>query len=340
MMDTPPVCDYEESDYRNRFWESKPRNYEDQTEHMALRRLLPPRGRRVVHLGAGFGRMTRELDGYDQVIALDYSRTMLRDAQARLGRDGRYIYVAADIYRLPLADGSCDAAVMERVIHHMADVCAALRRVRAVLAPGAPFVLEYASKRHLKSILRYLVRFQTWNPFDREPVAFDALYFNFHPDYMASCLQECGFETRRRLAVSYFRVGALKRLVPLSVLVALDRLVQPTGQIALYSPSVFTLNFATGSAPPAALDGPLFKCPLCGALLREEGDKLICPEGDGRWAVRDGIYDFKENLVTEGGGTNNVWPGEVGECSLNASPLSSPLASLVQGRTGKGNVGD
>ncbi|MCL4237510.1 MAG: methyltransferase domain-containing protein [Anaerolineae bacterium] len=301
MMDTPPVCDYEGSDYRDRFWESKPRSYEDRTEHLALRRLLPPRGRRVVHLGAGFGRMTHELDGYDQVIVLDYSRTMLRDAQARLGRDGRYVYVAADIYRLPLADGSCDAAVMERVIHHMADVCAALRQVRAVLAPGAPFVLEYASKRHLKSTLRYLVRRQDWNPFEREPVAFDALYFNFHPDYMAACLRECGFVTRRKLAVSYFRVGVLKRLIPLSVLVTLDRLMQPTGQIALYSPSVFTLNFATGSTPPAAPDGPLFKCPLCGAHLYEEGDELICPTGDGRWAVRDGIYDFKENLAAEGG---------------------------------------
>jgi SAM-dependent methyltransferase len=299
MMDTPPVCDYEGSDYRDRFWESKPRSYEDRTERIALRRLLPPRGRRVVHLGAGFGRMTCELAGYDQVIVLDYSRTMLRDAQARLGREGRYVYVAADIYRLPLADGSCDAAVMERVIHHMADVCAALRRIRAVLAPGAPFVLEYASKRHLKSVLRYCLKCQAWSPFDCDPVAFEPLYFNFHPDHMARCLRECGFETRRRLAVSYFRVGALKRLVPLSVLVALDRLAQPTGQIAVYSPSVFTLNIATGSTPPAALDGPLFKCPLCGALLYAEGDALICPSGDGRWAVRDGIYDFKENLASE-----------------------------------------
>ncbi len=107
--------------------------------------------------------------------------------------------------------------------------------------------------------------------------------------------------TRRKLAVSYFRVGVLKRLIPLSVLVTLDRLMQPTGQIALYSPSVFTLNFATGSTPPAAPDGPLFKCPLCGAHLYEEGDELICPTGDGRWAVRDGIYDFKENLAAEGG---------------------------------------
>lgn len=297
MTHTPPVCDYTGSDYRTRFWETKPRAYEDQTERIALRRLLPPAGRRVAHLGAGFGRTSSELSGYDQVIVLDYSVTMLRDAQARLGRDGRYIYVAADIYRLPLADGSCDAAVMERVIHHMADVCAALRQVRAVLAPGAPFVLEYANKRHLKAMLRYWLRRQPWNPFEREPVAFGPLYFNFHPGYMARCLDEAGFQTRRKLGVSYFRIRALKRVVPVRVLVALDRVAQPTAQIAVLSPSVYTLNYATDGTGPNGLDGPLFKCQACGAPLRDEGDAMVCPYGDGRWALRDGIYDFKENLA-------------------------------------------
>ena len=299
-MDTPPpVCDYEGSGYRTDFWEGQGRDYEDLTERIALRRLLPAHGRRVVHLGAGFGRMTNELGGFDQVIVLDYSRTMLQDAQARLGTSDRYIYVAADIYHLPLADGSCDAAVMERVIHHMADVPAALRQIRAALAPGSPFVLEYASKRHFKAMLRYWLRRQTWSPFDLDPVEFVRLNFDFHPDYMTRALEEAGFETRRRLALSYLRLGALKRFVPVGALVALDRLLQPTGEIALFSPSVFTLNNASGDAPPAALDGPLFKCQVCGSPLQRDGDNMVCARGDGRWAIRDGLYDFKDNLATQ-----------------------------------------
>jgi len=294
---SPPVIDYEGSGYRTEFWEGQGRDYEDLTERIALRRLLPPHGRRVVHLGAGFGRMTGELSGYDQVIVLDYSRTMLQDAQARLGTGDRYLYVAADIYHLPLADGSCDAAVMERVIHHMANVPAALRQIRAVLAPGAPFVLEYASKRNLKAILRYWLRRQDWSPFDTQPVEFVKLNFDFHPAYMERCLSEAGFETRRRLALSYFRVGLLKRVVPVSLLVALDRVLQPTGQIAPFSPSVFTLNSAAGEMPPAALDGPVFKCPNCGGMLRREGGVMVCELGDRRWEVRDGIYDFKEMIA-------------------------------------------
>lgn len=296
MNDTPPVCDYEGSGYRTDFWEGRGREYEDLTERSALRRLLPAGGRRCAHLGAGFGRMTGELSAFGQVIVLDYSRTMLREAQAHLGSGGRYVYVAADIYRLPLADGSCDAAVMERVIHHMADVPAALRQVRAILAPGTPFILEYASKRNLKAILRYVLRRQTWNPFDQEPVEFVALNFDFHPAYMARCLAEAGFCTERRLALSYFRLGVLKERLPLRLLVTLDRLLQPTGQIAPFSPSVFTRNVAVGAHPPAALDGPLFKCMHCGAPLRDEGEAVVCPHDHGRWALRDGIYDFKEPL--------------------------------------------
>jgi ubiquinone/menaquinone biosynthesis C-methylase UbiE len=293
----PPILDYEGSGYRTDFWEGQGRDYEDLTERIALRRLLPAHGRRVVHLGAGFGRMTNELGGYDQTIVLDYSRSLLRDAQSHLGTDDRYLYVAADIYHLPLADGSCDAAVMERVIHHFADVPAALAQIRAALAPGAPFILEYANKRNLKAILRYWLRRQAWSPFDETPIEFVELNFDFHPAYMARCLHEAGFHTERRLALSYFRLGILKRLVPLALLVTLDRLFQPTGQIAPFSPSIFTLNFAMGDQPPYAVDGPVFKCLNCGGVLYQNGDEVVCANGDGRWAIRDGIYDFKEPLT-------------------------------------------
>jgi ubiquinone/menaquinone biosynthesis C-methylase UbiE len=294
---SPPVVDYEGSNYKVDFWESQPRTYEDRTEHIALRRLVPSHGHRVVHLGAGFGRMTSELNGYDQVIVLDYSRTMLQDARSRLGTSERYIYVAADIYHLPLADGSCDCAVMERVLHHLTDVPAALAEIRRVLAPGAPFVMEFANKRNFKTILRYWRKGQTWSPFDREPVELGSFYYNFHPAYIADRLREAHFETRRRLAVSYFRMEVVKRIVPLSLLVLLDRLLQPTGQLAPFSPSVFTLNYASGDTPSAAVDGPPFKCLNCGGALRQTDSMLICEHGDGCWAIHDGVYDFKE-MVT------------------------------------------
>jgi len=43
--------------------------------------------------------------GYRQLILLDYSKSLLREAQNRLGREPRYLYLAANVYQLPLATG-------------------------------------------------------------------------------------------------------------------------------------------------------------------------------------------------------------------------------------------
>ena len=59
---------------------------------------------------------------------------------------------------------------------------------------------------------------------------------------------------------------------------------------------MFTLNRAVGDGPIPALDGPLFKCLNCGGPLHEDGDSVVCANGDGRWAIRDGVYDFKTAL--------------------------------------------
>ena len=49
------------------------------------------------------------------------------------------------------------------------------------MQPGANFILEFANKRNMKSILRYALRRQTWSPFAPESVEFAPLNFDFHP---------------------------------------------------------------------------------------------------------------------------------------------------------------
>jgi len=102
------ICDYEGSSYRTDFWEGQGREYEDLAERIALRKLLPAAGARLMEIGAGFGRLVDLYDGYRQVVLLDYSKSMLRQAQERLGRGGKYIYVAADLYAMPFVDSLFD----------------------------------------------------------------------------------------------------------------------------------------------------------------------------------------------------------------------------------------
>ncbi len=194
-MPQPPVCDYEGSDYQSTFWDRGGRDYEDRVEAIALKRLLPPGGRLMLELGAGAGRNTPRYVGFDRVVLVDYSTTQLQQAQARLGASAKYIYVAADIYRLPFVAGLFDAATMIRTLHHMSDAPKALAQVHGVLASNATFILEFANKRNLKAIARFALGRQEWNPFTPEPVEFAKLNFDFHPRAVRLWLESLRFQT-------------------------------------------------------------------------------------------------------------------------------------------------
>jgi len=297
-MTTPPVCDYEGSDYQKSFWDEGGRAYEDKAEEIALKRLLPKSGKLLLEIGAGAGRNTPRYTGYERIVLLDYSRTQLQQAQERLGESERYIYVAADAYRLPFVDGLFDGATMIRTLHHMADAPAVLRQVRRVLQPSAKFILEYANKLNLKAILRYALRKQDWSPFTLEQVEFVDLNFDFHPQAIRNWLAESQFKLERQLTVSHFRIGILKRLFPASFLARLDSLAQLTGDWWQLSPSVFTRSEAVGESVIAA-EGAFFQCPQCEhAPLDEKPDMLACPHCGAKYAIRNGIYDFREPLDT------------------------------------------
>jgi ubiquinone/menaquinone biosynthesis C-methylase UbiE len=288
-----PICSYEDSDYQATFWDQGERRYEDRVEAIALQRLLPTGGNLLLELGAGAGRNTERYIGFKQVVLLDYSLTQLQQAVTRLGLNQRYIYVAADIYKLPFVDGLFDAATMIRALHHMADPPAALRQTRQVLRPGAAFILEYANKHNLKAILRYWLKRQNWSPFSLESVEFEKLNYDFHPKVVRQWLKETGFSPQKQLAVSSFRVAAFKKNLPLDLLVKLDGLLQPTGKWLQLSPSMFTRSQAVGDSP-TAVNGTFFKCSSCGSAdLKPHGFRIICNACDRQWPIRDGIFDFR-----------------------------------------------
>lgn len=290
------ICDYEGTSYRSRFWEGQGREYEDLAERIAIRRLLPPRGRRLIEIGAGFGRLTDLYAGYEQVVLLDYAKSGLREAQARLGRGGRFVYVAADLYRLPLCPGTCDTAVTVRVLHHAVDVPAALQQIATVLRPGGAYLVEYANKRNLKAILRYLLRRQAWSPFTLEPYEFASLNFDFHPTWMADELRRAGFAIRAGLAVSHFRADLFKRAMPARTLAALDGAIQRVGAAWKLTPSIFVQAEKPGAG--SASLRPLFCCPHCGDSLAEDGSETLCCAGCAAvWGIDDGIYDFKAPIA-------------------------------------------
>ena len=305
MTNTPPVCNYEGSDYQTSFWDKGGREYEDRTEAIALKRLLPKGGRLLLELGAGAGRNTPRYTGFERIVLLDYSHTQLEQAQQRLGTSKKYIYVAADAYRLPFMDGLFDAATMIRTLHHMADAPKVLEQVNNVVRPDGVFILEFANKLNLKAIFRYLIGRQKWNPFSLEPVEFVVLNFDFHPTAVRNWLKKLGFSIERTLTLSHFRVGFLKRVIPTNVLVFFDSLFQWTGALWQLAPSVFIRTrrgklygeHGVETSPALANLSLFFKCPDCGTSpLIDHKSYLECSNCRKRWEYRDGIYDFREPI--------------------------------------------
>jgi ubiquinone/menaquinone biosynthesis C-methylase UbiE len=223
--------------YRDVFWRG--RDYEDLCDRTAIRALLPPKGGRLVEVGAGFGRLADEYKGYDEVVLFDSSETLLAAGRERLGSDSRLRFVLGDAYAMPFESATFDAAVCVRVAHHFAEPERVFREMSRILRPGGILVLEFANKRHLKSIVKYALGRQRWSPFGPESVEYRPLHFDHSPDEMRRLLRQAGFQIGPVRAASLFRLGLLKRHVPPRVLAGVEGPLQaPLGLLAL-GPSVY-----------------------------------------------------------------------------------------------------
>ncbi|NOX62801.1 MAG: class I SAM-dependent methyltransferase [Chloroflexi bacterium] len=292
----PQIIDYEGSQYRTEFWEGQGREYENLVERLAIQRLLPPTGDILLEAGAGFGRLADLYAGYRRVILMDYSFSLLQEARMLWGDDERFVFVAASIYEMPFASSLVDALVMVRVMHHLQAPDLALGEIARVLQGGKVFLLEYANKRNLKAIARYMLRRQRWNPFRREPYEFVPLNFDFHPAWMTERLRRSGLVPERELAISSFRLAALKRRVSPERLARLDNALAGLGAKVKLSPSILVKcrnQKREMSVAPLSTKG-FFRCPACAAVeLEHRAEVVVCRQCHRAWPIVDGVYDFR-----------------------------------------------
>jgi SAM-dependent methyltransferase len=102
--------------------------------------LIPPPGRLTVDVGAGEGRVSRELQAQGhRVLAIDRSLTMSRSAATH--PEVPVPAVVADAVNLPLPDATADCAVAFMSLHDIDDVVPAIGEIGRVLAGGGKLVM-------------------------------------------------------------------------------------------------------------------------------------------------------------------------------------------------------
>lgn len=104
---------------------------------------------RLVDIGTGTGRMIELLGPKaDHALGIDRSSEMLRLARVKLEHAGigEASLRQADMYSLPLPDGSADCAVIHQVLHYAQAPAAAVAEAARVLRPGGRLlVVDFAA---------------------------------------------------------------------------------------------------------------------------------------------------------------------------------------------------
>lgn len=228
-----------------KYWEG--RDYENEAEEMAIRRLLE--GRRFRHaadIGGGFGRLCLLLEKYaDQVTLTDPSQQQLD-----LGED--YLKDHPEIDRklmqaddLKFEDGELDLITMIRVMHHLPNPAPEFAEIARVLADDGYAIIEVANYTHARNRVKHLVK---GKKLPTEPVDIrttnkedEIAFVNHNPHTVIKQLAHAGLKVDRILSVSNLRSQGLKKILPKNVMLAIEGILQPTLAKSFFGPSVFFL---------------------------------------------------------------------------------------------------
>ena len=242
VMSEKVISDYNGYDYKKIFWEDADREYEDQADRMAIRKLLPKRMEKFADIGGGYGRLANEyIKRARKVYIFDYSKSELAQAKEIFG--DKVDTKAGDIYDLPFKDNELDGLIMVRVTHHLKDMNKAISELYRVLKPGGVAVIEVANKRTLPKMARYVTGRSKVNPFSKDVANYKNIakdgFYNYHPRYVEDIFDRVGFRREKVLSVSNFRSKGLKRVFGTKNLIKMENRAQQVLAPVRFAPSIY-----------------------------------------------------------------------------------------------------
>lgn len=243
---------YDNYDYPS-YW--KGRNYEHQSEFIAIRKLLNkiPVVNKSIEIGAGYGRLVPSyIFRVKKILLTDPSAKLLSISMKKYSKNKKIDFLQSKLENLKdkKRASSFDLCLMVRVLHHIKDIDNAFEIVSKLLIKGGYFILEFPNKNHLKANIRHLLKGDITFPINIFPVDLRSKkhikkntlpFINYHPDQIIEKLKENNFEIIETRSVSNIRSTFLKKMFPIHTLLDLEKYLQIPLAKMNFGPSFFVL---------------------------------------------------------------------------------------------------
>ncbi len=226
-----------------KYWDG--RDYEQAAEEIAIRRLL--KGKKFKHavdVGGGYGRLSVVLrDFADKVTLAEPSQQQIDISKDYLKGKPKVEAKLAQAEKLPFKDEELDLAMIVRVIHHLPNPVPAFEEINRVLKKDGYFLIEFANYSNFKNRIKHAAKIQKMpvDPVDIRTKKSDIPFVNHNPKTVKKQLAQCGFKLEDVLSVSNFRSATLKKYVPKSALVRMEKAIQKPLAKTYFGPSTVYL---------------------------------------------------------------------------------------------------
>ena len=91
----------------------------------------------------------------------------------------------------------------------------------------------------MKNCIKYLFRLPIL--FSKAPLKLNDCFYNYHPQEVISDLALCGFSIIDRYQVGLFRIALIKKLIPIRLLVFVEKCINIFCSQINYAPSVYVV---------------------------------------------------------------------------------------------------
>jgi len=230
-----------------KYWDG--RDYEQAAEEIMINHML--KGKKFKHavdVGGGYGRLSVVLTQFaDKVTLAEPSQQQLDIAKDFLKGKPTIAMQLAQAEKLPFKDNSIDLAMVVRVIHHLPNPIPAFEEIYRVLEKDGYFLIEFANYGNFKNRVKHAAKFKKM-PLDPVDIKTgtqkednEIPFVNHNPQTVRKQLAQTGFKIEKTLSVSNFRSPTMKKIIPKSLLVKLEKAVQKPLAKTFFGPSTVYL---------------------------------------------------------------------------------------------------